>query len=139
MPSTRRSRKRLDQPPTFLVDRTFGHEVAQTLRDLGYTTYMLADIYGGKRSEKVKDPSWIRRSANEGWIGITRDHLRPWRGVIIGSHARIFRIGRAAGNAPTQCAWLRTNIHRMVQRARHPGPWLYVVRENSIEPTPLRK
>lgn len=134
MPSTRRSKKRPEKPPpTFLVDRTFGHAIAKTLRDLGYTTHTLADVYGPQRAERVKDPRWIRRSANEGWVGVTRDDLRPWRGVIVEARARIFRIGRAAKNTDLQAKWIMNNINRIVQRARKPGPWMYVVRENTLE------
>lgn len=137
MPSTRRSKKRPEERPTFLVDRTFGHAVAETLRDLGYTTYTLADVYGSQGAERVKDPRWIRRSANEGWIGVTRDDLRPWRGVIVEARARIFRIGRAAKNTDLQTRWIMININRMVQRARKQGPWMYVVREKTLESVTL--
>jgi hypothetical protein len=98
---------------------------------------MLADVYGRKKAEKVQDPKWIRRCAGEGWVGVTRDELRPWRGLIVRVSARVFRIGRAAETAEQQSAWLTTNINRMVQRAMKRGPWMYVVRERSLEPVEL--
>lgn len=133
MPST----KPPDEEPFFLVDRTFGERIAEALRELGFGAQTLADLYGPKPSEKVADPTWIARAAKEGWIGLTKDELRPWKGTIVREHARIVRIGRAAKTTAFQKAWLDTNQHRIRARCAKPGPWFYVVREKTLEPVAL--
>jgi len=45
----------------------------------------------------------------------------------------MFRIGRSAKNAEAQIRYLRNNIHRIEQRCRKPGPFIYRVDEKGIE------
>lgn len=135
-----RSRRRRDDlpPPDFFIDRSLGrHEIPDALRSWGYTARTVWDVYGIEREQTLDDEVWIRDSAVSGWVCLTWDYLRSprrLRPAIAESRAKVFRIGREANNAATQVAWLQTNIHRIIQRSRRDGGWIWVVRERRIEP-----
>lgn len=100
------------------------------LREMGFEVFTLEDVYGMK---KVPDPRWLRRSANEGWVCLTKDELGPWRSVICESRARVFRIARSANNAGLMIAYLQTTIGKIEHRSRQPGPFIYRVDEKDLE------
>lgn len=134
MPSTRPSRKQPEQIPDIFVDRSVGRIlVPQALREMGFTVHTLWEVYGPQREQDLGDGEWISDSADNGWVCLTRDELRIHRETILRSGARIFRLGRAARTATDQIAWIRTNLSRIERAARGPRPYVYVIRERTIE------
>ena len=131
MVSTRRGKKQLD-PLVFLVDRSISNDIPKVLNARGFDAYSLADLYGERKAQYVPDPRWIRRSANEGWVGLTRDELWPWRTIIREHRARIFRVARAAKNSRQQCEFLWDNLSRIELYARKPGPYICRVDAGSL-------
>lgn len=136
MPSTRRSRRQPEQKPVFFVNRSLGRlEIAAALRNLGYETHTLWEIYGPEVEQTLDDEIWIRDSAAAPWLCLTRDYLRltRLREAVRDCEAKIFRIEQRAYNADLQIQWLQTNINRIVQRGRRRGGWIDVVRETKVE------
>lgn len=112
------------------MDRSVGrHLVPSALREI----HTLWDVYGPDREQSLGDEEWIAVAARSGWVCITRDELRLHRETIRRSGARIFRIGRGARTAAQQIEWIRRNVHRIVRASKRPGPYIYVIRENSVD------
>ena len=107
--------------------------IPDALRDLGYECQSIYDVYGLQQAQYVDDPDWIRRCAVEQWIAITRDYLRLWRHVICEDHVRIFRVARSAETEDEQVEYVRMNIGKIVQRARHRGPYVYRVDPKDVK------
>jgi hypothetical protein len=108
--------------------------VAAALRSWGYVVRTLWEVYGEVVEQTLDDDVWIRDCGRNGWIALTRDYLRLHREAIAKARTRVFRIGRAAGNADLQIAWLKTNRHRIEQQSRKPGPYIRVIRETTVDP-----
>ena len=100
---------------------------------MGFEVHTLWEVYGAVREQSLGDEEWIRDAAERGWICITRDELRIHRRALLDTGARIFRIGRGARTATEQIAWIQRNLHRIILASRRPGPYVYVIREATIE------
>lgn len=134
------SRRRPEPPERveFLVDRSLGrHHLPQALRALGYVVHTLADVYGEKRAQEVKDHEWIKRAGKENWVVLTKDdrirYRRVERDAFVSAKLRVFCLTTAKLQAMEQTQRFVSNINRIVQRARRPGPYIYGVYENRLE------
>lgn len=128
MPSTRR-RSPDRPPPEFFIDRSLGrYKVPQQLRDLGFVARALFEEYPDKE-ESERDPDWIREQTMLGRVLVCRDKLRHpgEKDAVIEHSARMFRVANSAKNGDKQAEYLANNIHRIVQRSRKPGPYIYRV------------
>jgi PIN like domain len=96
----------------------------------------LFEVYGAEAEMGTKDPEWIKDCAAHGWVAICRDKLRHdnEKALVIEHGTKIFRVARSAKNADAQIAYLKTNIHRIVQACRKPGPFIFRVDPKRIEP-----
>lgn len=136
MPSTRRTQKPPDRLPELFVDRSLGRlAVPSALRAMGFEVVTLWEAYGPAVEQVLDDDVWIVEQSEAGRVLLTRDHLRlgRHRDAIRASEARIFRIGDGARTAELQITWIRTNVHRIVQRSHRGGPFIDVVREKTVE------
>lgn len=102
---------------------------------MGFEVVTLWEVYGPVVEQTLDDDVWIIEQSKAGRVLLTRDELRlgRHREAIRTSEARVFRVGRAARNVELQISWVRTNIHRIVQRSRKGGPFIDVVREKTVE------
>jgi len=135
VPSTRRRRRQPESKPEFFIDRDLGrYKVPQAVREMGFVVHPLYEVYPDAE-EGTEDPDWIADSAARGWIVLCRDKLRhPGERPAIERHrARVFRVARSAKNSDQQIEYIGNNIHRITQRARRPGPFIYRIDRNRIE------
>ena len=102
---------------------------------MGFEVVTLWEAYGSAVEQTLDDDVWIVEQSEAGRVLPTRDHLRlrRHREAIRTSQARVFRIGDSARTAELQIAWIRTNVHRIVQRSRRSGPFIDVVRKKTVE------
>lgn len=137
MPSSRR-KPQPESPPEFFLDRGLGrYKVAHALADEGLIVHTLASVYGDDAEERIDDVTWISDAAALDWILLTKDrgirYVDVERDALTEAGARIFCISRADLSADVMIEWLVTNMNRILQRARKPGPYIYMVYEDRIE------
>lgn len=127
----------LPDPPELFVDRSLGrHLLPGALREAGFTTHTLASVYGEERAQKVADDEWIALAGEKKWIVFTKDDAirrRPVELAAVERHAvQMFCLTNANLRGEEQRARILTNMYRIVQRSRTPGPWICGVYENRI-------
>jgi hypothetical protein len=125
-------------PPEFFVDRSLGrHIVAGAIRALGYVVYSMADVYPDGEDQRVADAQWIAEADERGWVVLSKDERitrRPdEQAALAASQLRVFALGTQSMTGPEMAARYVANIHRMVQRSRKPGPFVDIVRPDSVE------
>jgi uncharacterized protein with PIN domain len=124
--------------PELLVDRSLGrHQLPEALRALGYVVWTLADVYGEKRAQEIKDQEWIERAGQEGWVVLTKDdrirYRRVEREAFVSAKLRVFCLTTAKLGGEEQTARFVSNISRIAQRSRKSGPFIYGVYEKRLE------
>lgn len=105
------------------------------VRDRGYVTHTLWSVYGDDLEQQVPDDVWIEENATLGRILLSKDDIRytpPAKDAMIRSKARVFFLSRGDLLGPVQVQWFMTNLDRIIQRARKPGPYAYAVYEDTI-------
>jgi hypothetical protein len=125
-------------PPEFFVDRSLGrYVVAEVVRALGFTVHVMAEVYPDDEDERVPDTQWIADADAQGWVVLTKDERitrRPEEQEALRvSRLRVFAIGNQHLTGPVMAEYYRVNIHRIVQRARKPGPFVDIVHAKGIE------
>ncbi|HET9308795.1 MAG TPA: hypothetical protein VFO46_22460 [Candidatus Sulfotelmatobacter sp.] len=58
---------------TIFLDRTHGKEMATLLRRVGLKVKTIYQVYPKKRHENIKDPQWIAKCGQKGWVAISGD------------------------------------------------------------------
>jgi len=123
--------------PEFFIDRSLGkYEVADAIAGRGYVVHTLASKFGEKRAQKMEDDEWIPYAAGHGWLCLMKDriHYRPAnRNAMLAAGARCFCLTNASLTGPDQTRYLLSNLNRIVQRGRKPGPYVYGVYESRLE------
>ncbi|MFN8039164.1 MAG: hypothetical protein U0Q07_08145 [Acidimicrobiales bacterium] len=117
------------EPPEFFVDRSLGrHLLPDALRQAGFTTHTLASVYGEDRAQEVSDDEWIALAGKSDWVVFTTDDAIRRRAVELAAvhHHRVkmFCLTNAGLRGEEQRERFLTNINRIVQRSRKPGPWI---------------
>jgi len=126
------------QPPEFFIDRSLGRKhLAEALRDLGLTVHTMASVYGEKRAQELDDEEWLADAGRRDWVVLMKDdriRTRPAeRDALMAAGVRAFCLTNAQLRAADQTARFVTNINRIIQRARKPGPYIYGVYEDRLE------
>lgn len=130
MPS---SRKRPDSPPTFFIDRGLGRRhVADAIRGVGFDVVVMADIFPDD-GQTVGDDEWIEVVSNRAWVALTKDAeiVRAHKAALERSAIRMFALPNANLTGPEMAERFLRNIHRIVQRATKPGPFVDIVSTRS--------
>ncbi|MGO9823470.1 MAG: hypothetical protein ACLPTJ_22805 [Solirubrobacteraceae bacterium] len=132
-----RPSRRAERPPEFFLDRSLGrHIVADALREVGLTVTTMADRYP-ETEESVKDETWIREVTHDGLVILMKDdqiRRKPReQQAVIESGARAFVVTNANLTGEQVATLFVENRHRMVQRARHAGPYIYGVYIGRLE------
>jgi hypothetical protein len=121
----------------FFLDRSLGrHIVAAALRAEGLVVQTLAERYP-ETDELVEDEVWIRDVTRDGLVILMKDdriRRKPReQQAILESGARAFVVTNANLMGDQVAALYVENRHRMIQRARHPGPYIYGVYPGRLE------
>lgn len=137
MASSRRRRNKPPEPrPVFFLDRSLGRlQVANAIRERGYEAVTLWDFYGDREDERINDEVWIQDGAEQGWILLAKDNvwtLPVQKAVILQAKAKVFFLKRGDLPGPTQVLYFTNNLNRIIQQARKPGPYGFVVYEHKI-------
>ena len=124
-------------PPEFFLDRSLGrHVVADTLRAEGLTVQTLYDRYP-EAEEFVDDEVWIREATADGLVILMKDdqiRRKPReQQAILESGARAFVITNASLTGDQLARLFVENRHRIIQRSRQAGPYIYGVYAGRLE------
>lgn len=135
MPSGRR-RQQSDTTPVFFLDRGLGrHLIAEAVRARGYEALPMADVYPLGSDQRVTDPEWIERANRDGWVALTKDAsiIRDHRDVLAETTLRVFAFNNANLTGPELVARLEANFNRILQRAKKPGPYVWVIAPDRLQ------
>lgn len=122
--------------PVFFLDRGLGrHFVVEAIVAAGYKVKPMTDVYPNGLDQRVADDEWIARAAAEGWVALTKDAsiVRDHKDALAASTLRVFALNNANLTGPQMAERYRTNLNRIVMRARRPGPDVYVVTRSGLE------
>jgi hypothetical protein len=120
----------------FFVDRSLGKSIVVGLRAVGLTVHSMADVYSERPGQLLADEVWLRDAGRNDWIVLTKDDAirrRPAeRDALTDAAVRVFCLTNRNLRAKEQTARFVSNRHRILQRARKPGPYVYGVYENQL-------
>lgn len=109
----------------------------EALRALGYNVHTMADVYPGGEDERVTDARWIADANEAGWVALTKDEriIRSpdEQEALVASRLRVFAIANQHLTGQAMATYFTTNIHRIVQRSRKPGPFVDVIYRDAVE------
>lgn len=117
------------QPPEFFVDRSLGrYVVPEAIRAAGFVVHTLASVYGEAVGQELADEVWLGDAGQRGWVVLLKDDMirrRPAeRDALAAAHVRAFCLTNASMRGQDMAKRFTTNIHRIVQRAATPGPYI---------------
>ncbi len=119
---------RPDPQLEFFVDRSLGKSVVEGLREAGLNASSMADVYGENRAQGLADEVWLRDAGMHAWVVLTKDdHIRrrpAERDALIEAAVRVFCLTNAQLRASEQIERFVSNRHRIIRRARKPGPFI---------------
>jgi hypothetical protein len=122
--------------PEFFVDRSLGKSIVAGLRAVGLTVHSMADIYQERPGHLLADEVWLRDAGANDWIVLTKDDAirrRPAeRDALTEAAVRVFCLTNRSLRAADQTERFVSNRHRILQRARKPGPYVYGVYEKQL-------
>lgn len=124
--------------PFVFVDRSLGRlEVPELLRAAGVELITLAEHYGMPADETVEDTTWIKESAERGWIAFMKDERirrRPAeREALHRSAARCFCMANGNLKSAAMAERYLANLSAIARACTRPGPFLYAVHAIRIE------
>lgn len=124
--------------PFVFIDRSLGRlQVPRLLRAAGVELITLAEHYGIPADENVADTTWIKDSAERGWIAFMKDFAirrRPAEAeAIVEYRARCFCLPNANLKAAMMAERYIGNLDRIARAGAHPGPMLYTVQARRLE------
>jgi hypothetical protein len=106
------------------------------LHQAGFTTHTLASVYGEERAQVVSDEEWIALAGEHDWVVLTKDDAIRRREVELAAveeHAvKVFCLTNAGLRGEEQRQRFLSNMNRIVQRSRKPGPWICGVYDGGI-------
>lgn len=98
----------------------------------------MVDLYGEELSQSLEDPPWIEDATELGYVVLTKDFESLRKGeelqTIKRVGARVFALASAQLLGPQQLQCFLNNKHRILRASRKPGPFLYKVYEDNIDP-----
>jgi hypothetical protein len=110
--------------------------VAEELRASGLVVHTLASIYSEERGQAVHDEAWLALAGERGWAVLMKDdsiRRRPAELAALRAAAvKAFCVTNANLTGEEQARRLVINRHRIVQRCRRRGPFIYGVYESEL-------
>lgn len=133
----RRRGRPSEPPPEFFLDRSLGrHVVADALRAEGLLVQTLPERYA-EIDELVEDEAWIREVTADGLVILMKDdriRRKPReQQAILDSGARAFVVTNANLTGDQLAELFVKNRHRIIQRSRHPGPYISGIYPGRLE------
>ena len=131
-------RRSAQQPdPEFFIDRSLGrHVVAKALREVGLTVHTLSSVYGEAEGQRVSDEDWLRLAGACGWLVLMKDdsiRRRPWELTALQeAKVRAFCVTNASLTGQQYADLIVRHRHRIIQRGRHPGPYVYGIYDRGL-------
>ena len=109
--------------------------VAEAIRARGYEALPMADVYPDDTDQRTTDPEWIRRADREGWVALTKDPsiVRDHRDVLAETTLRVFAFNNASLTGREMADRLGYNFNRILQRAKKPGPYVWIIKPNGLQ------
>ena len=133
MPSGRR---RTPPEPVFFLDRGLGrYTVADAIRSRGFEVIRMFEVYPGGEDQRIGDDEWIARASAENWIALTKDDAirREHPAALAASRLRVFALNNANLTGEQMAERYLRHLNRITQRAKSPGPYVYVVSAAELE------
>ena len=132
-----RPSRRAESQLEFFLDRSLGrHVVADALRAVGVPVQVMAER-DPETEEFVEDETWIREVTADGLVILMKDdqiRRKPReQQAVLESGARAFVVTNASLRGDEVAALFVENRHRIMQRARKPGPFIYGVYPGRLE------
>jgi hypothetical protein len=107
--------------------------VADALRSCGLTIHTLASIWGDFRAQSLDDHEWLELAGVRGYVVLMKDNVARVevnRDVLEAQGLRAFCLTQRGLRGEQQARIFVDQRHRIIQRARKPGPYVYgVVRQ----------
>jgi len=130
---------RPDQQPRFFLGRSFGRLVVpDKLRAAGWDLVTLAEHYGVPADERVADTEWIHEAATRGWPILMKDkHIRYRRAeidAVVRHQAQCFVVTRRDLTSARMASRLLANQRAIFEMASVPGPYIYAVQSDRLDP-----
>ena len=124
--------------PEFFIDRSLGRLVVPAaLRAHGLVVRTMADVYGERVGQGLRDETWLRDVGEHGWVVLMKDDAirrRPAeRDALTTGGVRAFCLTNAQLRGEEQARRLVANRHRILRQAQRPGPYIYGVYEDHID------
>jgi hypothetical protein len=111
--------------------------VPEALRAHGLVVHTLASVYGEERSQRVDDDEWLELAGTGDYAVLMKDkvyRLEANRDALIAHGVRAFCLTRQNLRGDQQAAIFVAQRHRIIQRARKPGPYVYGVYSDGLRP-----
>jgi PIN like domain len=109
--------------------------VPARLRAEGLVVHVMADVY--PHLDTLDDVVWIREQTELGRVLLTKDRQirrnEAEKEAVRESGARMFTIPKASLTGPQMADRLARNRHRIAQRSRRSGPYIYLVHDHTLE------
>jgi hypothetical protein len=95
----------------------------------------MAEVYPNGLDQQIDDPTWIHRASAEGWIALTKDAsiAKDHPDALERSSLRVFALDSARLTGQEMADRIVRHINRILQRAKKPGPYVYVVHADRLE------
>jgi hypothetical protein len=110
--------------------------VAEELRASGLIVHTLASVYGEERGQGVYDEEWLALAGERGWAVLMKDdsiRRRPAElAALRETGVKAFCVTNANLTGEEQARRLVAHRHRIVQRCRRAGPFIYGVYDTDI-------
>ncbi len=121
-----------DSHPEFFVDRSLGRKVVpEALRAAGAIVHTMADVYGERVGQGLRDEEWLRDVGQRGWIVLMKDakirHRPTEFEALLANNVRAFCLTNANLRGVDQAQRLVANLTRITSTAKIPGPYIYGV------------
>ena len=125
------------EPPEFFIDRSLGRRIVpEALRACGLVVHTMAEVYGERVGQGLRDEVWLRDVGERGWVVLMKDvaiRRRPVeREALITGGVRAFCLTNAQLRGEEQARRLVANRHRILRQTAQPGPYIYGVYESRI-------
>jgi hypothetical protein len=95
----------------------------------------MAELYPDGLDQSIPDDRWIADVSARGWVALTKDPsiIRDHDRALAASELRVFALDNANITGDEMARRYRVNLHRILQRARKPGPYVDVVHKDRVE------
>ena len=121
--------------PEFLIDRSLGRSVAESLRQAGMTVRTLADVFPD-REQHVTDAEWLALAGANDWSILSKDkriRFRQSEIQAIQAHsvrAFVLATGNLTGNKQIEC--FLKHRERIEALAELDGPFVFALDQRSV-------